>query len=101
SNTDCRAKARPTALLHQRISIFLRPHSVSLLSLVYKLSVFTTVLRTMRVFTFSPGPAVLPLEVLEQAREELLDWHGSGMSVLEMNHRGNALFSMGDQVEAD
>jgi len=41
-----------------------------------------------RVFNFSAGPAVLPEEVLEQAAAEMLDWHGSGMSVMEMSHRG-------------
>jgi phosphoserine aminotransferase len=41
-----------------------------------------------KVYNFSAGPAVLPAEVLERAREELLDWHGSGMSVMEMSHRG-------------
>src|SRR4026208_2238374 len=55
----------------------------------------------MRVLNFSPGPAVLPLEVLEQAREELLDWHGTGMSVMEMSHRGKAFVSIAEQAEAD
>jgi len=41
-----------------------------------------------RVFNFSAGPAALPLPVLERAREELLDWQGSGMSVMEVSHRG-------------
>ena len=54
-----------------------------------------------RVYNFSPGPATLPLEVLEQAREELLDWHGSGMSVMEMSHRGKAFISIAEQAEAD
>ena len=54
-----------------------------------------------RVFNFSPGPAVLPAEVLEQARDELLDWHGTGMSVLEMSHRGKAFISIAEQAEAD
>jgi phosphoserine aminotransferase len=40
-----------------------------------------------RVFNFNAGPAALPLPVLERIREELLDWHGSGMSVMEMSHR--------------
>ena len=40
-----------------------------------------------RVFNFSAGPAALPLEVLEQVREELLDWHGIGASVMEISHR--------------
>jgi phosphoserine aminotransferase len=41
-----------------------------------------------RVFNFSSGPAVLPEPVLRRAADELLDWHGSGMSVMEMSHRG-------------
>ncbi|MEO7761761.1 MAG: hypothetical protein ABIS68_07600, partial [Casimicrobiaceae bacterium] len=41
-----------------------------------------------RVFNFSAGPAVLPEDVLRQARDEMMDWHGSGMSVMEMSHRG-------------
>src|SRR5687767_15902256 len=55
----------------------------------------------MRVFNFSPGPAVLPQDVLELAREELLDWHGTGMSVMEMSHRGKAFVSIAEQAEAD
>ncbi len=41
-----------------------------------------------RVWNFSAGPAVLPEEVLRQAADEMLDWHGSGMGVMEMSHRG-------------
>ena len=41
-----------------------------------------------RVFNFSPGPATLPEAVLRKAADEMLDWHGSGMSVMEMSHRG-------------
>ena len=54
-----------------------------------------------RVYNFSAGPAVLPLEVLEQAREELVDWHGSGMSVMEMSHRGKEFVAIAAQAEAD
>jgi phosphoserine aminotransferase len=54
-----------------------------------------------RVFNFSPGPAALPLEVLEQARDELLDWHGTGMAVMEMSHRGKAFVGIAAQAEAD
>jgi phosphoserine aminotransferase len=43
-----------------------------------------------RIFNFSAGPAVMPEEVLAQARDELLDWHGSGMSVMEMSHRSKS-----------
>ncbi len=54
-----------------------------------------------RVFNFSAGPAALPAEVLEQASEEMLDWHGSGMSVMEMSHRGKEFMSIATQAEAD
>ncbi|QKT04778.1 3-phosphoserine/phosphohydroxythreonine transaminase [Ectothiorhodospiraceae bacterium 2226] len=54
-----------------------------------------------RVFNFSAGPAVLPEEVLAQAREDLVDWQGSGMSVMEMSHRGKEFLSIAQQAEAD
>jgi phosphoserine aminotransferase len=54
-----------------------------------------------RVINFSAGPAVLPDEVLEQARDELLDWQGSGMSVMEVSHRGKAFIKVAEQAEAD
>jgi phosphoserine aminotransferase len=54
-----------------------------------------------RVFNFSAGPAVLPLEVLERARAELDDWHGSGMSVMEMSHRGKEFIAIAEQAETD
>jgi len=54
-----------------------------------------------RVYNFSAGPAVLPVEVLEQARDELLDWHGSGTSVMEMSHRGKEFVSIAAQAEVD
>jgi phosphoserine aminotransferase len=53
------------------------------------------------VFNFSPGPAVLPQPVLAQARDEMLDWHGSGMSVMEMSHRGKEFIGIAAQAEAD
>jgi phosphoserine aminotransferase len=55
----------------------------------------------MRIFNFSPGPAVLPLEVLEQAQGELLDWHQSGMSVMEISHRSKAFEQVAAEAEAD
>ena len=55
----------------------------------------------MRVFNFSAGPAVLPEAVLRQAAAEMLDWHGSGMSVMEMSHRGKEFISIADKAEAD
>lgn len=54
-----------------------------------------------RVFNFSAGPAVLPLDVLEQAQDELLNWRGSGMSVMEMSHRGKEFDSIIKKAESD
>ena len=52
-----------------------------------------------RVFNFSAGPAALPEPVLRQAAEEMLDWHGSGMSVMEMSHRGKEFISIANDAE--
>jgi phosphoserine aminotransferase len=54
-----------------------------------------------QIYNFSAGPAVLPKAVLEQARDEMLDWHGSGMSVMEMSHRGKEFIGIAHQAEAD
>src|SRR5688572_26255057 len=54
-----------------------------------------------RIYNFSAGPAVLPEPVLEQAAAEMRDWHGSGMSVMEMSHRGKEFISIHAQAEAD
>jgi phosphoserine aminotransferase len=53
-----------------------------------------------RVFNFSAGPAALPEPVLQTAAAEMLDWHGSGMSVMEMSHRGKEFISIAEQAEA-
>jgi phosphoserine aminotransferase len=55
----------------------------------------------MRVFNFSAGPAALPEEVLRQAADEMLDWQGSGMSVMEMSHRGAEFMSIHEAALAD
>jgi phosphoserine aminotransferase len=54
----------------------------------------------MRVFNFSAGPAVLPEPVLQKAAAEMLDWQGSGMSVMEMSHRGKEFISIAAKAEA-
>jgi len=54
-----------------------------------------------RVFNFSAGPAVLPEEVLRQAAAEMLDWHGTGMCVMEMSHRGPEFIAIADEAEQD
>jgi phosphoserine aminotransferase len=53
------------------------------------------------IYNFSAGPAVLPHPVLVRARDELLDWRGSGMSVMEMSHRGKEFVSIAERAEAD
>ena len=55
----------------------------------------------IRPFNFSAGPANLPEDVLRQAAAEMLDWQGSGMSVMEMSHRGREFVSIYEQAEAD
>jgi len=54
-----------------------------------------------RAYNFSAGPAVLPEEVLARAGDEILDWHGSGMSVMEMSHRGKEFISIAEEAEHD
>ena len=54
-----------------------------------------------RVYNFSAGPAALPEIVLERARDEMLDWRGSGMSVMEMSHRGPEFMSIMEKTEHD
>ena len=53
------------------------------------------------VYNFNAGPAVLPKAVLQQARDELLDWHGTGMSVMEMSHRSKHYMSIAEQADTD
>ncbi len=55
----------------------------------------------VRVFNFSAGPAMLPEEVLQQAQAEMLDWHGTGMSIMELGHRGPEFQEVAHQAEAD
>lgn len=54
-----------------------------------------------RVYSFSAGPAVLPEEVLKEAQEEMLDYRGCGMSVMEMSHRSKVFQNIIDEAEAD
>lgn len=54
-----------------------------------------------RPFNFSAGPAVIPEDVLQRAAAEMLDWHGSGMGVMEMSHRGKEFISIYEQAESD
>lgn len=54
-----------------------------------------------KVFNFNAGPAMLPEEVLLEAQAELLDWHDTGISVMEMGHRGTNFTSIAEKAEAD
>jgi len=54
-----------------------------------------------RVYNFSAGPSMLPESVLLRAQAEMLDWHGSGMSIMEMSHRGKEFVSVAEKTEAD
>jgi len=56
---------------------------------------------THRVWNFSAGPATLPEPVLQRAQQEMLDWHGSGMSVMEMSHRGPEFISIAAKAELE
>jgi phosphoserine aminotransferase len=56
---------------------------------------------TSRVWNFSPGPAALPEPVLQRAQQELLDYRGTGMSVMEMSHRGATFMAIAAKAEAD
>ena len=56
---------------------------------------------SQRPFNFSAGPATIPVEVLQTAAAEMLDWHGTGMGVMEMSHRGKSFISIHEQAVAD
>jgi phosphoserine aminotransferase len=75
------AAERPTVTLRCNIERGIRPHEPCI--------------------QFQRGPGALPAEVLEQLRDEMLDWHGQGMSVMEMSHRGKAFVGIAGQAEAD
>ena len=54
-----------------------------------------------RIYNFSAGPAMLPADVMKQAADEMMDWQGSGMSVMEMSHRSKEFVSIAEKAEAD
>lgn len=54
-----------------------------------------------RVYNFGAGPAMLPIEVLQQAQKEMLDWHNTGMSVMELGHRGELFTKLAQEIEQD
>jgi len=54
-----------------------------------------------RIYNFGAGPAMMPVEVLERARQELVNWHDAGMSVMEMSHRGHEFVAIAAEAEGD
>jgi phosphoserine aminotransferase len=60
-----------------------------------------TSLPSGRIYNFGAGPAAMPVAVLERAREELVNWHHAGMSVMEMSHRGKEFVAIASEAEAD
>ena len=56
---------------------------------------------TERKYNFSAGPACLPLDVLEECKEDLINYKGTGMSVMEMSHRGKDFMKIAEEAEAD
>lgn len=55
----------------------------------------------MTTYNFCAGPAMLPVEVMQQAQEELVNWHGRGCSIMEMSHRGSDFIKVAAQAEQD
>lgn len=55
----------------------------------------------MRAYNFCAGPAALPTAVLERAQAEMLDWHGKGLSIMEMSHRSDDYVAIAEKAEAD
>lgn len=53
------------------------------------------------VYNFGAGPAMLPQEVMQQVKDELLDWNGTGISVIEMSHRSKEFISITEEAEAN
>src|SRR5258707_8577260 len=61
----------------------------------------TALLPSERIYNFGAGPAAMPVEVLERARAELVNWHDAGMSVMEMSHRGKEFVAIAADAERD
>ncbi|HYH03184.1 MAG TPA: aminotransferase class V-fold PLP-dependent enzyme, partial [Bacillota bacterium] len=55
---------------------------------------------TERVYNFNPGPAMMPVEILEEAGRELVNYHNTGMSIMEMSHRGKDYEEMHNETES-
>lgn len=87
-----------------RVKVVRVARSVSFIAALRHASVernFNGTQRMTRAYNFSAGPAALPVEVLEQAREELLEWRGERASVMEISHRSKAFVALAEEAEAD
>jgi phosphoserine aminotransferase len=62
-------------------------------------AITTLKVEAVRVYNFAAGPATMPLDVLEQARSELTDWQGKGMSVMEVSHRSKDFVALAERSE--
>jgi phosphoserine aminotransferase len=82
--------------MHQRLFVTITTNHSS-----FNLTYFWRIFDMTRIFNFSAGPSTLPEVVLQQAKDEMLDWRGSGMSVMEMSHRGKQFMSIAAELEAD
>ena len=56
---------------------------------------------TKKIYNFGAGPAMLPAEVMQQAQAEMLDWNGTGISIIEMSHRSKAFMAIAEEAERD
>ena len=70
-------------------------------SVLEKKPVTATAATTRRIYNFGAGPAMLPFEVMQQAQSEFIDWHGKGLSVMEMSHRSEDFISIAEHAESD
>lgn len=74
---------------------------IKLYEILYLPNILRRIFKVSRVYNFSAGPAVLPEEVLKEAAEEMLDYKGTGMSVMEMSHRSKAYETIITEAEQD
>nr|QKY14866.1 phosphoserine aminotransferase (SERC) [Polytomella parva] len=90
-------------MLAQQVQIkpIQRNAGVRMIAPTVRKSVKVCAAQPKRVYNFSAGPAMLPMDVLQKAQADLIDWQGSGMSIMEMSHRGKEFDSVIKRAEAD
>ncbi|CAL9223348.1 unnamed protein product [Arabidopsis halleri] len=97
---------KPKSIISQSFIHFTKPNTINLTTRTKSVSIrcasaSTTVESEQRVFNFAAGPAALPENVLLKAQSDLYNWRGSGMSVMEMSHRGKEFLSIIQKAESD